>query len=134
MVEVAHEGAPHMEIPALQEYIEAETESLENIFYDENVIVEPASVVAVPKHLLTAKAAEETKAKAESSSKGQTKPSLAQIRLQQHIAAQRNQDGDKEKRENGDQRGKGRGRGRGRGRGGKTHETTNDASQDGQPK
>ena len=50
-----------MDITTLQEFIEQETEALDNIYYGENVVAEQPEIIQVPKHELDSKLVEESK-------------------------------------------------------------------------
>ena len=50
-----------MDITALHEFIEQETEALDNIYYGENVVAEQPAIIQMPKHELDAKLVEESK-------------------------------------------------------------------------
>ena len=50
-----------MDITALHEFIEQETEALDNIYYGENVVAEQPTIIQMPKHELDAKLVEESK-------------------------------------------------------------------------
>ena len=78
----------------LLQIIQEEVESLDNIYSGENVIAAQPQIIQVAKHVLEEKEAEESKVMINSTESLAVpqKPSIAQIRLQQHITALKNKD------------------------------------------
>lgn len=75
-------------IPELLDLITEGADMVDNIFDGENVIPEPAAITQVPKHMLMRKQeVEESKDSSARKQPSQQKPNLAQIKLQERIAA-----------------------------------------------